>query len=87
MAFRVPTPNVSVVDLTVRLEKPVSDHKSFYFSFIWIYYYYPYYYHQGLRWNLLIKLICKTVQFLRFYSLSTSTLWALIFCYIPWSIW
>lgn len=24
MAFRVPTPNVSVVDLTVRLEKPVS---------------------------------------------------------------
>lgn len=25
MAFRVPTPNVSVVDLTVRLEKPVSD--------------------------------------------------------------
>lgn len=23
MAFRVPTPNVSVVDLTVRLEKPV----------------------------------------------------------------
>lgn len=26
MAFRVPTPNVSVVDLTVRLEKPVSHH-------------------------------------------------------------
>lgn len=26
MAFRVPTPNVSVVDLTVRLEKPVSVH-------------------------------------------------------------
>uniref|UniRef100_A0A673FKB4 glyceraldehyde-3-phosphate dehydrogenase (phosphorylating) n=1 Tax=Sinocyclocheilus rhinocerous TaxID=307959 RepID=A0A673FKB4_9TELE len=26
MAFRVPTPNVSVVDLTVRLEKPVSMH-------------------------------------------------------------
>jgi glyceraldehyde 3-phosphate dehydrogenase len=25
MAFRVPTPNVSVVDLTVRLEKPASD--------------------------------------------------------------
>lgn len=25
MAFRVPTPNVSVVDLTVRLEKPVSS--------------------------------------------------------------
>lgn len=25
MAFRVPTPNVSVVDLTVRLEKPVSN--------------------------------------------------------------
>ena len=25
MAFRVPTPNVSVVDLTVRLEKPVSE--------------------------------------------------------------
>ena len=24
MAFRVPTPNVSVVDLTVRLEKPAS---------------------------------------------------------------
>ncbi|CAH2322705.1 glyceraldehyde-3-phosphate dehydrogenase [Pelobates cultripes] len=28
MAFRVPTPNVSVVDLTVRLEKPVSSHLS-----------------------------------------------------------
>lgn len=27
MAFRVPTPNVSVVDLTVRLEKPVSCSK------------------------------------------------------------
>lgn len=27
MAFRVPTPNVSVVDLTVRLEKPVSGTK------------------------------------------------------------
>lgn len=28
MAFRVPTPNVSVVDLTVRLEKPVSISKT-----------------------------------------------------------
>lgn len=27
MAFRVPTPNVSVVDLTVRLQKPVSGTK------------------------------------------------------------
>lgn len=31
MAFRVPTPNVSVVDLTVRLEKPVS---LFFFFFL-----------------------------------------------------
>ena len=28
MAFRVPTPNVSVIDLTVNLEKPASDGKS-----------------------------------------------------------
>lgn len=30
MAFRVPTPNVSVVDLTVRLEKPVSITRAIY---------------------------------------------------------